>query len=123
MARTAKTPTEAVKPPKKPNTTARISRSHKKATLKPAEQKNNDSVVNQDRGIDKQLTNTDRAMKEELKKPTRKNKNFQRSQRRKAAKENAARQDCVRNFTHVNQYVKTSVPSILKNTKKARVFC
>ena len=118
MARTVKAPTVAVKPPKKPNTTARMSKSQKKATVKPAEPKNNDSVVNQDHGIDKQLSNTDRARNDELRKATRKNKNFQRSQRRKTAKENAARQDKVCNFTRINQSVKTSVPSILKNTKK-----
>ena len=113
-----KAPTAAVKPPKKPNTTARMSKSQKKATVKPAETKNNYSVVNQYHGIDKQLSNTDCARNDELRKATRKNKNFQWSQRRKTAKTNAARQDNVGNFTHGNQSVKKSVPYVLKNTKK-----
>ena len=74
MARTVKSPPAAIKPPKKSNTIARMSRSQKKTTVKPAEPKNNDSVVNQDHGIDKQLTNTDRARNDDLKKATRRNK-------------------------------------------------
>ena len=83
-----------------------MSRSQKKASVKPAEPKNNDSVVNQYHGIDKQLTNTDRARNDELRKSTMRNKHFQRIQRRKAAIANTVRQDEVRNFTHVNQSVK-----------------
>ena len=65
-----------------------MSKSQKKATVKPAEPKNNDSVVNKDHGIDKQLTNTDHARNDELRKATRRNTNFQRSQRCKEAKKN-----------------------------------
>ena len=58
-----------------------MSSSHKKATVKPVEHKNNDSVVKQDPN--------DCATKEELKKALRKTKNFKRDQRRKKVKENA----------------------------------
>ena len=62
MARTRKAPKVAVKPPKNPNTTSRMSSKHKKSTVKPVEHKKNNIIIKQDP--------TDCATKEEFKKIT-----------------------------------------------------